>query len=189
MTADLSHPTPAPSGLDRAYAGFGYVKRAGAIVAGLATIGMMLFIVYDVVGRNFLGGSIRGGFELVQNYFMPVAIFPALGYVYSSGILPKMDLLMPRTPRGFQAFAAYLLLVLELVIFALMTYYTWQFATTGLERGATFPAAGSLYPVWPIYFLVPLGLAMILVETVFVLLRNLTRERVGLAMDEVIHDD
>jgi TRAP-type transport system small permease protein len=174
--------------LDKGYRLFGYLKVAGAIISGLSIFGMMLFIVYDVVGRNFLGGSIRGGFEIVQNYFMPVAIFPAIGYVYSSGITPKMDLLMPKTPKRLQAAAVYVLLVLELAIFSLLVYFTWGYAVTGMERGMTFPAAGSLYPVWPLLFLVPFGFALVLVETLFVLARNVFGDRVGLAMDQVIYE-
>jgi TRAP-type transport system small permease protein len=174
--------------LDRAYRYFGYLKVAGAVVSGLSIFGMMLFIVYDVAGRNFFGGSIRGGFEIVQNYFMPTAIFPALGYVYSSGITPKMDLLMPRTPKAVQVGAVYLLLVLELAIFSLLVYFTWGYAVTGMERGMTFPAAGSLYPLWPLLFLVPVGFVLVVVETLFVLARNLLGDRVGLAMDEVVYE-
>lgn len=174
--------------LDRIYRYFGYLKVAGAIVSGLSIFGMMLFIVYDVAGRNFFGGSIRGGFEIVQNYFMPLSIFPALGYVYASGITPKMDLLMPRMPVRLQAGVVYLLLLLELAVFALLIYFTWGYAMTGMERGMTFPAAGSLYPLWPLLFLVPFGFALVIVETLFVLARNVLGDRVGLAMDEVVYE-
>ena len=174
--------------LQKGYTYFGYLKVAGAIISGLSIFGMMLFIVYDVAGRNFLGGSIRGGFEIVQNYFMPLAIFPALGYVYASGITPKMDLLMPKMPARAQAAVVYVLLIFEVAIFALLIYFSWDYALTGMERGMTFPAAGSLYPLWPLFFLVPLGFALVVVETLFVLARNILGDRVGLAMDEVIYE-
>ena len=173
---------------DTGYRIFGYVKVAGAIISGLSIFGMMLFIVYDVAGRNFFGGSIRGGFEIVENYFMPVAIFPALGYVYASGITPKMDLLMPKAPERFQAAMVYVLLGLELAVFGLLIYFTWGYAMTGMERGMTFSAAGSLYPIWPLLFLVPFGFALVVVETLFVLVRNLFGGRVGLAMNEVVYE-
>lgn len=168
----------------RAYRYFGYVKLAGAVVSGVSIFLMMLFIVFSVVGRNFLSGSIRGGFEIVQNYFMPLSVFPAFGYVYSSGILPRMDLVMPRTPRLLQTAAVHLLLVLELGIFSLLTYFTWMYAMAGMERGASFSAAGTMHPLWPVLFLAPLGFALILIETVFVLIRNLSGGRVGLSMDD-----
>lgn len=172
------------SAVMKAYQAYRYLKLAGALVSGLAIFAMMGLIVADVVSRNFLGGSIAGSFEIVENYFMPLAVFPALAYVYGSGVLPKMDLLMHKTGRTAQSAAIYGLLALELVLFALMTYYTWGYAITGMERKTAFPAGGELYPLWPLLFLVPIGFAMVIVETVFVLLRNLLGERVGLAMHE-----
>lgn len=155
-----------------AYRTFGWLKLAGAAVSGVAIFGMMLFIVYDVIGRNLLGGSIRGGFEIVQNYFMPLSIFPALGYVYASGILPRMDMVMDRSPRRLRSGAIYLMLFAELVIFSLLLYFTWDYAMSGMSRGMSFPAAGTLYQLWPLLFLVPFGMALIVVETLFALAHN-----------------
>ena len=160
-----------------AYRAWGYVKLAGALVSGVAIFGMMLFIVADVVSRNYLGGSIAGSFEVAQNYFMPLAVFPALGYVYASGVLPRMDILRDRFPSTVRAVTTYVLLVLELVVFALLIRYTWDYAMSGMDRGVAFPAGGALYTLWPLFFLVPVGFAMVLVETAFVLARNvLARE-------------
>lgn len=172
------------SGLDRAYRAYGHVKLAGALLSGLAIFGMMVLIVADVVSRNWLGGSISGSFEIVENYFMPVAVFPALAYVYGSGVLPRMDLLMHRAKRGLQDSVVYLLLVLEVVLFSVMAWYSWGYATTGMERESAFPAGGELYPLWPLYFLVPLGFVMVVVETLFVLVNNVTGDRVRFAMHD-----
>lgn len=167
-----------------AYRGYGYIKLVGALLSGLVIFGMMLFIVADVVSRNVLGGSIPGSFEVAENYFMPLAIFPALGFVYASGVLPKMDLLMHRLPQRAQDVVVYLLLLIELVIFAMLVYYTWGYAMGGMERGEAFPAGGSLYTLWPLYFIVPIGFAMVLLETLFVLVRNVIGEHVSLTMLE-----
>lgn len=171
-------------GLLSAYKVYGYLKLAGAIISGMAIFAMMSLIVADVVSRNFLGGSIAGSFEIVENYFMPLAVFPALAYVYGSGVLPKMDLAMHKTSRTVQDAVIYGLLVIELVLFALMTYYTWGYAVTGMERKTAFPAGGDLYTLWPLFFVVPLAFAMVIVETLFVLLKNIFGGRVTLAMHE-----
>lgn len=171
-------------GLLSAYKVYGYLKLAGAIISGMAIFAMMSLIVADVVSRNFLGGSIAGSFEIVENYFMPLAVFPALAYVYGSGVLPKMDLAMHKTSKTVQDAVIYGLLVIELVLFALMTYYTWGYAVTGMERKTAFPAGGDLYTLWPLFFVVPLAFAMVIVETLFVLLKNILGGRVTLAMHE-----
>lgn len=168
-----------------AYRAFGWLKLAGAAISGVAIFGMMLFIVYDVVGRNLLGGSIRGGFEIVQNYFMPLSIFPALGYVYASGILPKMDMVMDRAPRRLQGGVIYLTLLAEIVIFSLLLYFTWDYAMAGMNRGMAFPAAGTLYKLWPLLFLVPFGMALVLVETMFALTHNVLNKDAPPSLDMV----
>lgn len=169
--------------LQTAYRRFGHVKIAGALLSGIAIFAMMLFIAVDVVSRNFLGGSIPGGFEISQNYFMPLAVFPALGWVFASGALPRMDLVLPRLPTRLRTAAVHTLVVLELVLAAIVTYYAWWYAMAGLQRGSTFPAGGELYPLYPFYFLVPLGFALIAVEILFVLTRNLLSDTVALSME------
>lgn len=171
--------------LATAYERWGYIKIAGALISGLAILVMMCVIVADVVSRNFLGGSISGTFEIAQNYFMPLSVFPGLAYVYGSGVLPKMDLMMHRFPTRFQEGTIYALLVLELLMFGLLVFYTWGYAMNGMERDVAFPAGGSLHTLWPLFFFVPLGFAMIMIETVFVLTRNLTQGPTALTMLQV----
>lgn len=184
MSAHTSGKASTVNSLLGVYKAFGYLKLVGALVSGVAIFAMMLWIVSDVVSRNFLGGSISGSFEIAQNYFMPLSVFPALAYVYGSGVLPKMDLVMHKLPRVAQDAVIYLLLALEVVLFGLLTYYTWEYALFGMERGTSFPAGGELYPLWPLFFLVPVGFAMVLVETLFVLAKNVLGATVTLAMHE-----
>jgi TRAP-type C4-dicarboxylate transport system permease small subunit len=183
MTRDSA--TPGHTGttaLGTAYQLFARIKLAGALLSGSSIFLMMLFIVYNVIARNFFGGAIRGSFEIVQNYFMPLAVFPALGFVYASGILPRMDLLIPNLPGAVRRAVTYLLLAIEIIVFSLMTYFTWQYALAGLARSASFPAAGTLYPLWPLMFLAPAGFTLILIETLFVLLHNLSSGTAALSM-------
>lgn len=160
------------SRLDSTYRWWRVLTVVGGLISGVAIFGMMCLIIADVASRNFLGGSIAGSFEIAENYFMPLAVFPALAYVYGSGILPRMDLLMHRFPRRAQAGVIHVLLLLEVCVLSLLVYYTWGYAVDGMERSVSFPAGGSLYTLWPLYFLVPLGFAMVLVEVVFAIVKN-----------------
>lgn len=181
----MTGPQPVSRDEPAGYRAFGYVKLAGALVSGVAIFGMMLFIVADVVTRNLIGGSIPGSFEVAENYFLPLAVFPALGYVYASGVLPKMDMVLRRVTPRLRAATVHTLVVLELVIYAVLIVYSTQYAVSGAVRDVAFPAGGSLYPLYPLFFLVPLGVGLMLVETVFVLVRNLAGDTVALAMREV----
>jgi TRAP-type C4-dicarboxylate transport system permease small subunit len=164
------------------YKVFGYIKLMGAVISGMAIFAMMSLIVADVVSRNFLGGSIAGSFEIVQNYFMPLAVFPALAYVYGSGVLPKMDFAMLKLTQAVQDVVVYLLLLVELVLFALLAYYTWEFAVSGMDRGTEFVAGGELYLLWPLFFVVPVSFALVLLETLFVVVNNVLGDKVTISM-------
>lgn len=160
--------------LMKAYRTWRKVTLAGAVLSGLAIFGLMCLIVLDVARRNTIGGSLPGSFEMAQNYFMPVAVFPALAHVYGSGTLPKMDLLLPKLPSRARDLTTHALLALEACLLVVILYFTWDFAMGGMERGVSYPAGGSLYVLWPLFFLVPIGFAMVLVEVIFAIIGNLT---------------
>ncbi|WP_209123446.1 TRAP transporter small permease [Alkalihalobacillus sp. BA299] len=165
-------------GIENAYKYFNYIKVIGVWISGIALFLMMFFIVYDVILRNLAGDSIRGGFEIVKNYFMPLVVFPSLAYIYSSGVLPKMDLLIEKFHNKTKMVFIIGMLVIEIVILVLMTQFTWTYAMTGLEREMAFPAAGALYPLYPLFFLIPIAFGMIVIENVFILLKNI-KEKVA----------
>ncbi|MFT4414763.1 TRAP transporter small permease [Fredinandcohnia humi] len=165
------------NGIVNLYKYFQYVKVIGVWVSGISLIGMMFFIVIDVFMRNVLSNSINGGFEIVQNYFMPIVVFPALAYAYSSGVLPKMDLVLEKMRNNLKLVFIFAMLLLEIFILLLMTMYTWDYAMTGLERKMAFPAAGTLYPIYPLFFIIPISFALIIVENVFILIKNFVEKK------------
>ncbi|HHW37395.1 MAG TPA: TRAP transporter small permease [Bacillales bacterium] len=159
-------------GIMKAYKNFSYVKIIGVWISGISLIGMMFLITYDVFARNVLNNSINGGFEIVQNYFMPIVIFPALAFAYSSGVLPKMDLLLDKLNNNVKKVVIMGMLLLEIFILVLLTDFTWAYAMDGFARKMSFPAAGTLYPVFPLFFFIPVAFVLIIVENVFILVRN-----------------
>lgn len=158
--------------VDKLYNLMNIIKMIGLTISGVALIGMMVFIVLDVMLRNAINYSISGGFEITQNYFMTLTVFPAL----STGVLPKVDLLFERfSPKAKKRFVVAIVLI-ELVFLCIVTHFTWEYARMGWERKMAFPAAGKLYPVYPIYVLIPISFALIIVENLFILYRNLTQQ-------------
>ncbi|MFK8794298.1 TRAP transporter small permease [Planococcus plakortidis] len=171
-------------GVRKAYRLFHYLKLIGIWISGIAVVAMMLLIVYDVVMRTLFSNSIRGGFEIIQNYMMPLVVFPGLAYVYSSGVLPKMDLLLDRFGAGMQKAVILLMILLELFVLVLIVQFSWAYAMDGLEREIAFPAAGTLYPLYPFFFLIPIAFGMIVIENLFILIRNILEKKPSLLMEE-----
>ncbi|MGH2316733.1 TRAP transporter small permease [Planococcus sp. SE5232] len=150
-------------------------RSAGKYFSGISIFLMMLIIVADVFMRNVFGSPISGTYEIVQFFLMPMAIFPALGYVYWVGVLPRLSEIIAKTPKAFQKFNDILILVIDLGVFTLLTYYGFLFAMSGFESQMAVPLGGSLVSVWPIYFLVPIGFLFVLLE---VILRFFSKPRV-----------
>lgn len=157
----------------KAYKIFNYLKKIGVIISGLFILVMMCVIVYDVVMRNLFNSSIRGGFEIIQNYLMPLVVFPGLAFMYASGVLPKMDMLLDKVSIKAQRIFVIVMILIELFILVLIVQFSLEYAINGLERKTAFPAAGTLYILYPLFFVIPIAFAMIIIENIFVLIRNI----------------
>jgi len=173
------------NGVWKAYKIFDYVKLAGIWISGISVLVMMFLIVYDVAVRSLFSSSIRGGFEIIQNYMMPLVVFPGLAYVYASGVLPKMDLVLDKIGQKAKKVLIILMILLELFVLVLIVQFSWEYAMSGLERKTAFPAAGTLYPLYPLFFLIPIAFAMIVIENLFILIRNILIKEPSLTMLEV----
>lgn len=156
---------------------FEVIKKIGLFISGISILGMAFLIFYDVLVRNLFSGSIRGGFEIVQNYFMPLVVFPSLAFVYSSGVIPKMDIIIGKLGDKEKKYIIFIMLLLEIFILILIVQFSWQYAMNGLERKIAFPAAGTLYPLYPVLFTIPIAFALITIENVFIFIRNILEKK------------
>jgi TRAP-type C4-dicarboxylate transport system permease small subunit len=162
------------------------LNKIGIFIAGVSVILMMGLIVADVFSRNVLNTSIPGTYEIVQNYFMPLSIFPCLAFAYRSGVLPRIGEVIEKTPGGFQKVVGYMIFAIEMVIFTLATYYGWIFAMTGVSDQASFPAGGNLIPLYPIMFVIPFGFALVLLEVILSSFKPFIMKN---ANENIINDD
>lgn len=151
-------------------------RNIGKYISGFAIIGMMIIIVIDVCMRNVFGIPVSGTYEIVQYFLMPIAIFPALGYAYWSGVLPRLSELISKSPAWFKEFNRILILIIDAFVFGMLAYFGFLFAIFGMKDAMAIPMAGSLIPVWPVYFLVPIGFLFVLLE---VLLRFVQKPKEG----------
>lgn len=166
----------------KAYKLFDYLKKIGIFISGVSVLVMMGLIVYDVIMRNIFNSSIRGGFEIIQNYLMPLVVFPGLAYMYASGVLPRMDMLLDKFSVAVQRILVIVMILIELFILVLIVQFSWEYAMSGLERKTSFPAAGTLYILYPLFFTIPIAFAMIIVENIFILIRNILVKEPTLVM-------
>jgi len=161
----------------RAYQVYDKIKKAGSIITGLAVMAMMFFITADILGRNFIGYSIPGNYELVQGYLMPLVSYPALAYAYAEGVMPRVGMLIDKLPHKEKKITIISMLVLDIALFVTMVAFTWQFAVRGLVDKTGFVAGLRVWPVYPLFFIVPICFVMVIIENIFVIIRNLSEDK------------
>ncbi|MCH4827555.1 TRAP transporter small permease [Planococcus halocryophilus] len=163
--------------LMNAYRVFDYFKKAGIFLSGVAMFSMIFLITADVISRNVTSKSIPGSYEIVQNYLMSLASFTIIVYAYSSGVMPRISMVVERMPYFLQKVLLLLMLAVELIIAILFVYYTLNYSITGVAEGHAFPAGGILFPIYPFLFLVPMGFMGIVIEIIFIIIKNILSKK------------
>lgn len=140
------------------------IQTMGARISGLAILSMMVVIVLDVFLRNIFKMPIPGSYVIIESFLMPIAIFPALGYVYMMEVLPRLSEFVAKTPKWFQKYNRLLLIIMDIIIFSLLTYYTFKFFMNGYKDDMQIPVASHFIAIWPVYLFIPLGYLLVLLE-------------------------
>lgn len=163
----------AVSNLDRAYGVFKYLEKIGLLVSGASLMLTMLLITIDVFVRNFTISSLVGIYEIVQNYLMPIMVFPAIGYAYSEGIMPRIVMVTDKLSARVRVAAAMLISLIEVAIFSSMAYFTFAYSVDSVQEKLGFICGTSMLPLYHVMFLPALSFAMIAIENVFLLITNI----------------
>ncbi|ARK32434.1 TRAP transporter small permease [Halalkalibacter krulwichiae] len=137
------------------------VIKVGMYISGIAILIMMVMTVIDVTLKALFSSTIPGNYLYVQNYLMPVAFFCGLPYVFFTGIFPRLDLLIKRFSKKVSINIMISVLVIELLVYILITYYSFSYGLYGLRENITFLAGVNSLPLYPMFFLVTIGFAML----------------------------
>jgi TRAP-type C4-dicarboxylate transport system permease small subunit len=147
-----------------------------ATIIGIACVTlMMLHVAADVAGRYLLNAPVDGTITVVSHYYMVFLGFIALGVAQRRDAHISVEIvtdLMPRRVQGWLAAAASLLAA---VAFAFLAVRTWQEAVGKMEVGASMQQGTVTIPIWPSYFAVPIGSALMVLAA----LRTMVGHAVG----------
>lgn len=134
-----------------------YAVTAGAVLACVVLVTLMLLTTADVVGRYFFNAPIRGVFDLTHFavLIMAFASFAYAGY-YGSHIVIELlySLLGPRAKSAIRRSASFLGFVLFAVI-------AWRSVLVG-DEAKMFKMSSQLMliPFWPFYYFLAAGAAL-----------------------------
>jgi TRAP-type C4-dicarboxylate transport system permease small subunit len=134
--------------------------QALALVGSLGVILMMLHVGADILARSLFGRPIPATVEIVSRYYMVLIAFLPLAWVERRRGMVAVevtDWLLSPTARRVTDVAVALFACL---IYAVIAWTTWGQAMSSWRSGSFVIALNMRVPVWPTYFLPPLGFAL-----------------------------
>lgn len=134
------------------------LNLALAALGGVAAAGLLTTILVNVVSRKFFDVPLSGTLDLSAYLWMPVLTSLAMGYALQKHEHVRVSLITenarPLTQQVVEVFS----LVLTVCLIGLLAVFTFSDAMT--QRGFNEHATGTPWlPVWPLRFVVAVGVA------------------------------
>jgi TRAP-type C4-dicarboxylate transport system permease small subunit len=140
-----------------------------ALLAGFATLAIVLLVSCDVLMRYFLDRP-QLFVDEVASFLQVLLIFGGAAYTFRVGGHVRVDLLTARLPPAARAWLRPGTLVLGLVFLAVVIWVTTQSAITAYRYGRV--SAVMLYPLWLPMAFIPAGLALMALAMLAALVRQ-----------------
>ncbi|MCB1380955.1 MAG: TRAP transporter small permease, partial [Alphaproteobacteria bacterium] len=140
-----------------------FAAKWAAIVAGVVTFLIMWVIDVNAVTRKVLNAPLPAGVELTQA-LLPVAIMLPFAWALASDNHVSSEFLTSRlSPRSRRYLRAFWMLV-GFMLFAAVTYGTWQYAMRSYRMGEQAWGATLRFPIWPSKMAVSLGTLLVCLQ-------------------------
>ena len=115
---------------------------------------------------------------------MPLVIFLGLSYAYETKAMPRLDFLVVRLGRRWRMVLYALLSTIHVTILAVLVWYTFEAALLSTSIGETRTIGASSWPLYPILYLAPLGLATVALHVVSTAILSFRRAHPHLSLRE-----
>lgn len=159
------------------------------LLGGLAIALMMLHVTADVVCRFLFGKPIPGTITVVSHYYMIIAAFVPLALAEQKDAHISVEVLTERLPGWIQKHLQGWALLLSALVFSLLAVRTWEVALAKHAIHASVVQGDASIAVWPTYFVLPAGLALMTVVLVYKFLTYLFGFKSGLDQTRITADE
>jgi TRAP-type C4-dicarboxylate transport system permease small subunit len=150
------------------------------VISGLAIALMMLHITLDVIVRNVFNYPLPGTITVVSYYYMAIAAFMPLAFAEQKQAHISVEVVTERLPPWLQTHLAGWMLLFSAAVFALMTLRSWEEAMSKYGIKASVVQGEDSLPVWPTYFVLPLGCCLMFLVVAYKFIVYLTNQPSGL---------
>lgn len=136
------------------------IVRLLALVASLGVIAMMLHVCADIVLRSVFGWPIPATIEVASRYYMVAIAFLPLAWVERNEGMVSVEVFDGFLSPVALRFSDLLVSLLAFAIYCGLAYTTSMTALSNFKTGSFVLALSMRVPVWPTYFLPPLGFGL-----------------------------
>jgi TRAP-type mannitol/chloroaromatic compound transport system permease small subunit len=146
-----------------------------AVAGGIATMGLMLNVVVDVIGRAVFNRPLPGTLDVTQFAWMPVLVSLGLGYALLRGEHIRVNLLTAPTGPRAQRVIEIAGMVFTLATTAVLIWFGAQKAS----EAAAFQESAVGTPwlaIWPFRWVIVVGLAGLFLQALALFIRAIVVE-------------
>ena len=135
----------------------GWLIHSLTFIGALAVILMMLHVTLDVAGKYLFNSPIPGTVAIVSQYYMVAVCFLPLALAERDNAHITVEVLADMLPRRTQNQFGVAWTLLSLILFSLLTWRNWIEAGLKRDLAAFVIEQDYRIPVWPSYYLLPIG--------------------------------
>lgn len=136
------------------------VAQGLALIGSLGVLALLVHVTVDVVTRNLLGRPIPATNEIVSHYYMVLIAFLPLAWVERGRAMVTVELLDAMLSEPLKRVSDVLVALLATAIYGAIAWVTWETALSNFRIGSFVDVLGYRVPIWPTYFLPPLGFVL-----------------------------
>ncbi|MGR3311924.1 TRAP transporter small permease [Roseovarius indicus] len=160
--------------------GIDRLTRALVLLGGVCVALMMLHVTAEIVLRATLNMPLPGTITIVANYYMIVAAFAPLALLEQRNEHISVDIFTAAMPAFMQRIIEIAVRALTAAVLSLLAARTWTEALSKADIGASVTQGSSSIPVWPAYFVLPVGAAAMALVAAIRMVEAATRSDLGL---------
>ncbi|MDQ0317275.1 TRAP transporter small permease [Amorphus orientalis] len=138
-----------------------------AVLAALGALVMMVHICAEIFLRTAFSAPIPATVEIVSRYYMVLLAFLPIAWLERRRGMVSVEAIDFLLPAGVKRYWDVAISLLSAVIYAGLAYTTWLVALKNYATGTFVMALEWVVPVWPTYFLPPIGFGLAVLVTVF----------------------
>lgn len=134
--------------------------RLLALVGGLAVMLLTLHVGVGVILRYCFGINLPMTYEIVTQYYMVALAFIPIAWVERNGGMVAVELIDALIPQAASQFIDRFVSLLSTLVYVALAWFTWTAAMRNFTVG-TYALVQNVYlPLWPAWFLMPLGFGL-----------------------------